>query len=80
MGYLPVVVDAVYLGNYTLKIEFDNGEKRVMDCEPWLKGDIFQPVKDQDYFQKFFVDGWSIAWPNGADIAPETLYNYGVPA
>jgi hypothetical protein len=80
MGYLPVVVDAVYLGHYTLKIEFDNGEKRVMDCEPWLKGDIFQPVKDQDYFQKFFVDGWSIAWPNGADIAPETLYNYGVPA
>jgi len=65
---------------YTIKLEFDNGEKRVIDCEPWLKGDIFQPLKDKDYFQKFFVDGWSISWPNGADIAPETLYKYSFPA
>ena len=80
MGYLPVVVEAVYVGDYTIKLEFDNGEKRVIDCEPWLKGDIFQPLKDKDYFQKFFVDGWSISWPNGADIAPETLYKYSSPA
>jgi Protein of unknown function (DUF2442) len=79
MGYLPVVVDAVYMGDYRIKLEFDNGETRIVDCEPWLKGDIFQPLKDKNYFQKFFVDGWSISWPNGADIAPETLY-YGTPA
>ena len=39
MGYLPVVVDAVYMGDYRIKLEFDNGEKRLVDCEPWLKGD-----------------------------------------
>ena len=44
MGYLPVVVDAVYMGDYRIKIEFDNGEERLVDCEPWLKGDIFQPL------------------------------------
>lgn len=80
MGYLPVVIDAVYVGDYKIKLEFDNGEKRVADCEPWLSGDIFQPLQDKDYFQKFFVDGWSISWPNGADIAPETLYKYSSPA
>jgi Protein of unknown function (DUF2442) len=78
--YLPVVIDAVYMGDYRIKLEFDNGEQRIVDCEPWLKGDIFQPLKDQKYFQQFFVDGWSISWPNGADIAPETLYKYGLPA
>ena len=74
MSYVPVVIDATYMGDYTIKIEFDNGEKKIADCEPWLHGDIFQLLKDKTYFQKFFVDGWSIAWPNGADIAPETLY------
>jgi hypothetical protein len=79
MGYLPVVVEAVYMGDYRIKLEFDNGEKRLVDCEPWLKGDIFQPLKDKNYFQKFFVDGWSISWPNGADMAPETLYKSRTP-
>ena len=43
MGYLLVVIDVVYVGDYKIKLEFDNGEKRVADCEPWLIGDIFQP-------------------------------------
>ena len=80
MAYLPVVVDAVYIGDYKIKLEFDNGETRIADCEQWLQGEVFEPLKDKEYFQKFFLDGWSISWPNGADIAPETLYKGSSPA
>ncbi|WGS88528.1 DUF2442 domain-containing protein [Methylomonas sp. UP202] len=55
-----VVVDAEYLRNYKIKLTFDNGETRITDCLKWLNGEVFDPLKDKQYFQNFFVDGWSI--------------------
>jgi Protein of unknown function (DUF2442) len=45
-----------------------------VDFRPWLTGPVFEPLKQVAHFRKFFVDGGTVAWPNGADIAPETLY------
>jgi len=71
---LPSVTNAKYVGGYLIEVKFNDGTKKVIDFEPWLTGPIFKPLKNKDYFKKFFVDGPTIAWPNGADIAPETLY------
>jgi hypothetical protein len=78
--YLPRVIHADYIGEYKIALTFDNGQKRVADCSKWVGGGIFEPLKDKSYFRRFFVDGWTVSWPNGADIAPETLYLEGDPA
>ena len=71
---LPSVAKAKYVKGHLIEIQFNDGTKKVIDFEPWLTGPIFRPLKRKAYFKKFFIDGPAIAWPNGADIAPETLY------
>ncbi len=71
---LPAVTKAKYVKRYLIAVTFNDGTKKIVDFEPWLTGPIFKPLRNKEYFKKFFVDGPTIAWPNGADIAPETLY------
>ena len=76
LTYMPRVIDAEYVGDYTLRIGFTDRKMAVIDFTDWLDGGIFEPLRDKTFFQKFFLDGWTVSWPNGADIAPETLYEY----
>jgi hypothetical protein len=41
-----------------------------------LYGELFEPLKDQAFFQQFSIhpEFHTLAWPNGADLAPEFLY------
>ena len=72
--YMPRVIDAEYMKDYMINIVFSNGKTGKVDLKPFLGEGIFKPLQDVTFFKKFFVDGWTISWPNGADIAPETLY------
>ncbi len=74
MSYLPKVMSAFYVGGYRIRVVFDDGTEGAISFRRWLKGPVFEPLKDLDYFRRFFVDGGTVTWPNGADIAPETLH------
>ncbi|MDN5870074.1 MAG: DUF2442 domain-containing protein [Nitrococcus sp.] len=74
MNTLPAVVGADYRGEFRIRLVFNDGVEGVVDFSDWLNGPVFEPLKEPAYFARFFVDGGTVAWPNGADIAPETLY------
>ena len=74
MEALPIVIRAEYRGGYRIHLVFNDGVEGTVDFAPWLEGAIFEPVKDCAYFERFFLEGGTVAWPNGADVAPETLY------
>jgi hypothetical protein len=74
MDFLPSVIRAEYRGDYRIHLTFNDDLEGTVDFTQWLDGPVFQPLKDQAYFRRFFVDGGTVSWPNGADIAPETLY------
>ena len=71
---IPTVVRAEYRGEYRIAVAFNDGLEKTLDFAPWLEGPVFEPLRDPAYFRRFFVDGGTVTWPNGADIAPETLY------
>ena len=68
------VVSVEYLKNYQLKLIFNNGIQGIVDLEQELYGEIFEPLKDKSLFQKVFVTSRTIEWSNGADFAPEFLF------
>jgi hypothetical protein len=74
MSFLPHVVRAEYQDGFRIHVVFNDGTEKTIDFSPWLEGPVFEPLRDKSYFRRFFVDGGTVVWPNGADIAPETLY------
>jgi hypothetical protein len=65
-----------YLEGYKLRLEFNDGAVRDVDLSSELYGEIFEPLKDVRLFRQVMVnpDTGTIEWPNGADFAPEFLY------
>jgi hypothetical protein len=69
------VVNAEYVRKYLLRLRFSDDAEKVVDFSRWLHGEVFQPLQNIREFKRFFVSGGTVCWPNGADIAPETLRN-----
>jgi len=75
MTTLPQVIEAKYVSGYCIELFFNTGLRKTVDFTHWLKGPVFEPLRNRAEFRRFFIAGGSVCWPNGADIAPETLYS-----
>jgi hypothetical protein len=68
------ITDAKYVDGYKVAITFNDGLKKTVDLKNHLSQGIFKPLNDIDTFRKFYLSDWTIEWANGADMAPEFLY------
>ena len=73
MNPLVQVVEARYLSGHRVWLRFDDGVEGEVDLRDALRGPVFEPLQDPAYFALFSVD-WTLTWPNGADLAPESLH------
>jgi hypothetical protein len=71
------VLDARYVGGYTVWLEFRDGTSGEIDLLPALNGPVFEPLRDPDVFKQFTIhpEFRTLVWPNGADFAPEFLHD-----
>ncbi|MEJ7798745.1 MAG: DUF2442 domain-containing protein [Solirubrobacteraceae bacterium] len=70
------------LEGHRLRLTFNDGVVREVDCSFLLRGTLGAPLRDHDYFRRVRVDEDSrtIVWPNGLDPAPELLHGDYEPA
>lgn len=69
------VVEARYIRDYVIWVKFQDGTEGEVDLADELWGPVFEPLRDPTQFRNFRVAEYStIEWPNGADFAPEFLY------
>lgn len=79
MNTLLDVVKVDVMPDYTLLLEFENGEKRVFDMAHLMDKKPFVQLKGSPLFARASVDYGTVVWPGNIDIAPETLYDCSRP-
>lgn len=79
---MEMLLDVTYVqatSDYTLHLEFENGEKRIFDMMPYMEKRPYIKLKESPLFQMARIDYGTVVWPGNIDIAPETLYDKSRP-
>jgi hypothetical protein len=68
------VIKVEVMDDYILKLTFENGEIRELDCKQILNEKPFDSLANDFIFKQARIEYGTVVWPNEIDIAPETLY------
>ena len=63
------------LAGFRLRVRFNDGSGGVHDFTAMINepGPMLEPLRDDAYFARVFLEFGAPTWPNGFDIAPEWL-------
>jgi hypothetical protein len=69
------LTSARVVGPVRVWLAFSDGSEGEVELHDILHGPVFEPLRDPALFGRAFVDPefGALAWPNGADLAPEFL-------
>lgn len=71
------VTEVRYLHDHVVWLRFNDGVEGEVDLAHELEGEVFEPLREREFFARVKLDPQlrTIAWPNGADFAPEFLHS-----
>jgi len=75
-GLTPDITEAAVVRHGVLKLTFSDGLVGEVDVLDRMWGPVFERARTKEGFAEAYVDPETrtVAWPGGADLAPDTLY------
>lgn len=67
------------MDDFKIKVQFDNGEIKLFDVKPYIRGSWYGELADPAYFKSVSANGYTVEWANGQDICPDELYLDSIP-
>ncbi|HUO83812.1 MAG TPA: DUF2442 domain-containing protein [Thermoanaerobaculia bacterium] len=66
------------IADFILRVQFSDDVIRVIDFQPVLRGEIYGPLADLEFFSRVLLDqeAGTLVWPNGADFDPAILHDW----
>ena len=70
------IIKARYVGNFQVELNFSDGQTGLFDGRSLLQrsGSLLEPLRQEAYFQRVFIDAGALCWPNGLELSPAKLY------
>ena len=70
------LIEARYQGEFQVSLRFSDGKEGVFDGRELLKrsGPLLEPLRDEAYFKRVFIDAGALSWPNGLELSPAWLH------
>ena len=70
------LIGARYQGEFQVALSFSDGKEGIFDGSSLLKrsGPLLEPLRDEAYFKRLFIDAGPLCWPNGLELSPARLH------
>lgn len=70
------LTEARYQGEFQVSLRFSDGKEGIFDGRELLKrrGPLLEPLRDEAFFKRLFIDAGALSWPNGLELSPTRLH------
>ena len=69
------VLEVKYIDGRELAIRFADGLSGILHIDHSFCTGVFEPLQNDDWLSCAEVDNGVLVWPNGLDLAPDTMYH-----
>jgi hypothetical protein len=78
MKQIPTIKSVEALPDYTLHVEFDNGERKAYNCGHLIESELFSQLKDPAQFNMAHPNKHSVVWNEDLDLSESEIWFNGV--